>query len=305
MTNELIVIPRTIGMMTRMMDVINTENIEDAVIVSEEEQEEHPNFIESNTSGITLEELERNCIVPSFGDNQLTISHQTFIHRIEEAARSYFTGEIFGNTEIRVSHRILGRVPGALTKKKEELKPEDETLYYQRMAFCFHIRSMSRMMNGEEVHLCIGGVRSLNEENLYARKSPEKFKIFIGWRVKVCSNLMLLNDGLTGRLEVMSDADIYSSALRLFSRLLTPEQNLRLLEKSGERQIFHRNSFRQIIGRLRLYQALPASQLKELPKVILGDSNVNAATKGYIENPNFGLRGRDNINLLGSDAATQ
>ena len=85
MTNELTIIPRTIGMMTRMMDVINTEEIEDAVIVSEEEQEEHPNFIESNTSGITLEELERNCIVPSFGDNQLTISHQTFIHRIEEA----------------------------------------------------------------------------------------------------------------------------------------------------------------------------------------------------------------------------
>lgn len=80
MTNELTVIPRTIGMMTRMMDVINTENIEDAVIVSEEEQEEHPNFIESNTSGITLEELEKNCIVPSFSDNQLTISHQTHRH---------------------------------------------------------------------------------------------------------------------------------------------------------------------------------------------------------------------------------
>ena len=45
MTNELTVIPRTIGMMTRMMDVIDTENIEDAVIVSEEE---HTKFIESN-----------------------------------------------------------------------------------------------------------------------------------------------------------------------------------------------------------------------------------------------------------------
>lgn len=118
MTNELTVIPRTIGMMTRMMDAVN---IEDAVIVSEEEQKEHPNFIESNTSGITLEELESNCIVPSFGDNQLTISHQTFIHRIEEAARSYFTGENFGNTEIRVSHKILGRVPGALTKRRRNL----------------------------------------------------------------------------------------------------------------------------------------------------------------------------------------
>ena len=84
-------------------------------------------------------------------------------------------------------------------------------------------------MNGEEVHLCIGGVRSLNEENLYNRKSPEKFKIFIGWRVRVCSNLMLTNDGLTGRLEVMSDTDIYNSALRLFQDF-NPEHNLRLLE---------------------------------------------------------------------------
>ena len=173
MTNELTVIPRTIGMVTRMMDAVN---IEDAVIVSEEEQKEHPNFIESNTSGITLEELERNCIVPSFGDNQLTISHQTFIHRIEEAASMFFAGETFGNTEIRVSRKILGRHPSALTKRKEELKPEDETIYYQRMAFCFHIRTICREINGEEVHLCIGGVRSLNEENLYGKKSPEKFK---------------------------------------------------------------------------------------------------------------------------------
>ena len=39
------------------MGMINPTFIEDAVIVSEKEQEkEHPNFIESNTSGITLEE---------------------------------------------------------------------------------------------------------------------------------------------------------------------------------------------------------------------------------------------------------
>ena len=47
MTNELTIIPQTIGMVTRMMDAVN---IEDAVIVSEKE---HPNFIESNTSGIS------------------------------------------------------------------------------------------------------------------------------------------------------------------------------------------------------------------------------------------------------------
>ena len=119
---------------------------------------------------------------------------------------------------------------------------------------------------------------------------------------------MLTNDGLTGRLEVMSDADIYSSALQLFQDF-NPEQNLRLLENLGRTNI-SQEQFCQIIGRLRLYQALPASQLKELPKVILGDSNVNAATKGYIENPNFGLCGRENITCwdlmqLLNDAAKQ
>ncbi len=44
--------------------------------------------------------------------------------------------------------------------------------------------------------------------------------------------------------------------------------------------------------------------------MILGDSNVNAATKGYIENPNFGLRGREDITCwdlmqLLNDAAKQ
>lgn len=101
MTNELTVIPRTIGMMTRMMDVINTEDIEDAVIVSEEEQEEHPNFIESNTSGITLEELERNCIVPSLE----TIS-------LQSATRHSYTG----------SRRLQGailRVKALVTQRSE------------------------------------------------------------------------------------------------------------------------------------------------------------------------------------------
>ncbi len=272
--------------------------IEDAVIVAEETEGEekenpHPNFIESNTSGITLEELENGCIVPSFGDNQLTISHQHFIHRVEDAARSCFPLENFGDTEIRVSHKILGRVPGALNKRKEELLPEDETVYYQRMAFCFHIRSMRRMMNGQEVHLCIGGVRSLNEENLYRGKSPEKFKIFIGWRVRVCSNLMLTCDGLIGRLEVMSEAEIYESALRLFTEF-NPERNLELLGNLRN-TLISQEQFCQIIGRLRLYQVLPPARLRELPRVILGDSNINAATRGYIENPNFGLCGRENI----------
>lgn len=57
-TRELTIIPQTTGMVIKMMDAVN---IEDAVIVSEED---HPNFIELNISGITLEELERNLSYP-------------------------------------------------------------------------------------------------------------------------------------------------------------------------------------------------------------------------------------------------
>ena len=36
----------------------------------------HPNFIESNTQEISLEELTEKNIIPTFSDNSLTISHQ-------------------------------------------------------------------------------------------------------------------------------------------------------------------------------------------------------------------------------------
>ena len=45
--------------------------IEDTATVSEENQKFHPNFIESNTSGITLEELTEKNVIPTFLRQQL------------------------------------------------------------------------------------------------------------------------------------------------------------------------------------------------------------------------------------------
>ena len=132
------------------------------------------------------------------------------------------------------------------------------------MAFCFEIKSISKTLNGEEVYLCIGGVRSYHEENLYSRKSPEKFKIFIGYRVKVCSNLMLTCDGLKEKLEAMSDLDIYQSAIKLFTSFES-EVNLRLLENLGRTRLTIQQ-YCQLIGRLRLYQVLPLSEQKNYHK---------------------------------------
>lgn len=62
MTNELTVIPRTIGMVTRMMDAVN---IEDAVIVSEEEQKEHPNLLRVTLRALHLKNLKGTVLYPA------------------------------------------------------------------------------------------------------------------------------------------------------------------------------------------------------------------------------------------------
>ena len=49
--------------------------IERKAIVKVQDEEKHPNFIESNTQAITLKDLTEKNIIPTFSDNSLTISH--------------------------------------------------------------------------------------------------------------------------------------------------------------------------------------------------------------------------------------
>ena len=139
----------------------------------------------------TLQHLQQDCIIPSFASMEETISHQSFIGAVVDAAKDYFHGEQFDIPEIRISHPINGRIPSALGKKASELTDEEKTLFYQRMCFCFEIPSIIHDEYGNRLALSIGGVRAYNEINLYSKKSVERFKIFIGFRNRVCSNLML------------------------------------------------------------------------------------------------------------------
>ena len=280
--------------------VISADDVEEAVVIMDEEIDpnNHPNFIESNTSAITLEELSEKCIVPTFADNSLTIANQSFIESVMEAGKSVF-GELTP-VEIRVSHQVNGRVPSALHKKASELTDEEKTVYYQRMAFVCHVAALSRSVNGQLVHLCIGGVRAYNEDKLYGRQSPMKFKIFCGWQVRVCSNLMLTCDGFTGNLECMTTSDIKEKALELFGGFdPIKDDNLRTLEALGTTSISE-EQFCKAVGRLRLYQALPTTTKTELglPNITVGDQAVNAVVRGYVENPNFKKEdGSDTITL--------
>ena len=260
-------------------------------------EDQHPNFIESNTQAITIEELATRCIVPTFSDNSLTIAHQNAIAAVYKAAEDVF-GELTP-PECRVSHAINGRVASAIHKPTKDLTDEEKTIFYQRLAFVAHVKSLTRIVAGQKIELTIGMCRAYNEDKLYSRKSPEKMKIFAGWKVRVCSNLCLTNDGNSGTVEVLTEADVYQKSYELFRRF-DPEKydTLKLIENLHNTRISE-SQFCYLIGRLRLYQALPNEVQKTLPIIEIGDAAANAAVRGFVSNPNFGLKeGEGSISLF-------
>ena len=274
------------------LSIRNNEDITDAEIIEDDDkfwaEENHPNFIESNTSAISLEELTTKNIIPTFSDNTLTISHQNFIGAVTKVAEQVFGG--LTPVECRVSHPIIGRIPSAQHKKASELREDEKTVFYQRLAWVAHVKNLTRTINNQTVHLCIGGVRSYSEDKLYRTQTAMKFKIFVGWKVRVCSNLCLTCDGFSGTIECMTEADIMQKALELFSGFNPhKEETLGLLENLRNTEISE-ELFCKIIGRLRLYQFLPVNEQKLLPSLEIGDQAVNAMVKGYVSNPNFGKK---------------
>ena len=247
------------------------------------------NFLEANTNAITLEELAEQCVVPTWANQELTISHQDFINTVHDAALNVFAGETINNPEIRVSHIVRGRIPSALGKRSSELLDSEKTQFYQRLAFAFTIPSLHECIDGQRLELCIGGVRNYSDLNLYrANRGMEKFTIFIGWRVNVCSNQVLTGEGVRLAIEVMSLHDLYKSVVDLFDSF-NFEKDIQLLQTLTQTRLTE-TQFAQIVGRMRLYQALPSYQQRRVPKLLITDSQINNVCRDYYSNPNFGAK---------------
>ena len=154
-------------------------------------------FLDANTNAITLDELKTLCVVPTWANQELTISHQDFIECVHDAAKTFYKGETVTAPSIRVSHIVRGRTPDALGKRASELLECEKTQFYQRLAFAFTIPTIYETIEGQKLELCIGGVRNYNDLNLYrASRGIEKFSVFVGWRVRICSNQVLTGQGV-------------------------------------------------------------------------------------------------------------
>ena len=176
------------------------------------------NFIEANTKQITLEHLKNDTIIPVFSkDNECTISHNEFINATQKALKEAIP--IYNQLEpnIRISHTIKGRVPTAIGKPVKELLPNEKTIYYERMAFMIEIPGIKENVNGNSLNLVVGGVRAYNQENLYSKKTIEKFKVFIGFKNQACTNLCISTDGLKSEMRVGSNKELQNKILEVIN----------------------------------------------------------------------------------------
>jgi hypothetical protein len=253
-------------------------------------------FVEANTEEVSLSFLKNKCIVPVFTkDNETTLSHQEFIDSVRNVVQSIFPNEIIEEPEIRVSHQIKGRTPDAIYVPVKDLQEHQKTTYYERMAFIIRIPSITETINGNTLALTVGGVRALNTENLYNKKTYEKFKIFIGFQNMVCCNLCVSTDGFKEELKAMSYVDLEDKTLQLFSSY-NMHRHLNAMEQLSNYSLTE-SQFAQLIGKGRLYNFLPKKEKLLLPELLLNDGHLTTVAKDYYQDESFCKNENGDINL--------
>lgn len=275
------------------MELITLNNNQ---FISEDEiVNNNSNFIEANTKCVTLNHIKKECIVPVYSDNSLSISHANFIEATKDVVNSVFSNEQISAPNIRVSHIIKGRVPSAINKTLKELLPHEKTIYYQRCAFIIEIPSLRENVNKNQLSLTIGGVRALNQENLYSRRTLERFKVFIGYKNKVCTNLCISTDGILVDVRVGSIQELKQKIYELI-KSFNKDKFLGELERISKFQL-EENKFSHLIGKMKMYQFLNKEEKVDKLTLLMNDNQISTTVKNYYNDPNFKRDSNGKINL--------
>src|SRR5690554_5975755 len=243
-------------------------------------------FIEANTTKVSLSHLKNDCIIPVFAkDNETTISHYQFVTTVQQALQEVLGDNVEMILDIRVSHVIKGRIPEAIGKPAKELLEHEKTIYYERMAFVIEIPEIYEIINGNRVNLCVGGVRAYNQENLFSKKSIEKFKVFVGFQNTVCTNLCIATDGLKADLRVSSVMELKQKVYELFNSY-DRESQINSMKAMLDYSI-DEEEFAHLIGKMKMYQYQSKDVKKQLFPLTITDTQINSIVKDYHSDRDF------------------
>ena len=206
------------------------------------------------------------------------------------------SGKNTANLAVRVSHPIKGRTFDARHKKAGELLEHEKTIYYERMAFAFEIPEYTEIINGQELTMSVVGVKAYNNDNLYGNGgSPQKFKVGIGYKVKVCTNLCLFTDGTALSLKI-HNLDQLTESINDLVNEYNSTLHLEKLKQLSDYELSEQQ-FATLVGRARLYNHLPKNLRAQIPELIISDSQVSTMTREYYNDDSFSRKPDGSINL--------
>ncbi len=274
--------------------VLNPNGISEVV---PDENNLNSKFLEANTVPAKLSEIRDKHIIPVFlKDNEPAISQVDFIETVSEVVRDNFNLPFTPEPRIRVSHPIKGRVYEARHKKASELFDNEKTIYYERMAFMMEIPGFATEVGGNRLELTVGGVKAYNQDNLNTTKgSNEHFKMFIGYKNTVCTNLCISTDGSKLDLTVKSLDELYNSSLELLNGY-NENNHLSKMSQLTEMELSE-YQFAQILGKSRLYQFLPKEEKVKIPELLINDTQISRVAEHYYSDKNFSRNGNGSIDL--------
>lgn len=254
-------------------------------------------FIQANTIVSSLTEIKDSHIIPVFiKDNEPVISHNDFIEVTQTVVSEVYSGEEILQPSIRVSHPVKGRIPDARNKPASELLEHEKTLYYERMAFVIELPGVYDVIEGNTLSLTVGGVKAYNLDNLYNRKgADEHFKVFIGFKNLVCTNLCVWSDGFLSDLRVKSIGELKANVRHLIERFNAQFQ-IQQMKQFTEFAISEQQ-FAMLVGRCRMYQHLPPNLKSTIPQMLMGDNQVSAICKDFYRDEAFCRNDDGSINL--------
>jgi hypothetical protein len=273
-------------------DVILFEGQSETIITSTDKP-----FIQANTIESSLEEVKSKHVIPVFiKDNEPVISHSDFIQSTMDVASVVFRGETILSPSVRLSHPIKGRIPTAKDKPAKELLEHEKTLYYERMAFVIELPSISDDIDGNQLSLTIGGVKSYSLDNLYNKKGvDEHFKVFIGFKNSVCTNLCVWLDGFVGDLKVKNLEQLIACMRTLFENYNATTHIQAMRKLTG--YSLTEQQFALLIGRSRMYNHLPNPTKSEITPLLLSDTQLGKVVQDFYRDNSFCKGGDGNINL--------
>ena len=163
------------------------------------------------------------------------------------------------------------------------------------MAFNIDVPSAYQEVAGNNLSLSIGGVRAYNQENLYSKKTIEKFKVFIGFKNWVCTNLCVSTDGLLAEIRVSSISELQEKVYSLLQSY-DPKKHWMQLKEFNDFSISEKQ-FAQFLGKAKMYNYLPKSEKEGLPMFSFTEGQLNSIIKNYYEDLNFSREEDGSISL--------